>query len=417
MNAPRPPAPPAIPAALLAAAPPWRREPYRIFFPLGALLAWGGILHWLLHALGVLAHYQPVFHSIAQIQGFMMCFAIGFLFTAIPRRTGTAPPAAWEMGIGLAAPIGSTVSAWFQTPLMLAISQLFWFVLVVTLFQFAIRRFRSAEAVRRPPNSFIWLPLSFAIGLVGSALTGAAGMLGADLFWLHDLGRLLLLQGMFLGLVVGVGGMVLPLVTRGDAPPDGAATARDRWIRVGHAGVAIALCATFWLETRVSVVAGYGARAALVLAVLLLSSRIWRLPTVPGWHRKLVWLSAWMIPAGYVLGALFPLERKAGLHLVFIGGFAAMALSVGIHVTLAHGGHAELVKGRPWQVPVVGGLLLAAATCRALVDFDQARFFIWLGAASACFLAATIFWGWLILPRLASASAGDAARKIRGHNT
>jgi len=54
-------------------------------------------------------------------------------------------------------------------------------------------------------------------------------------------------------------------------------------------------------------------------------------------------------------------------------------------------------------VPVMGVLLLAAATCRALVDFDQARFFVWLGAASACFLAATIAWGWLVLPRLASA--------------
>jgi len=394
---------PAIPALLLAAAPAWRREPYRIFFPLGALLAWGGILHWLLHALGWLPHYQPVFHSIAQIQGFMMCFAVGFLFTAIPRRTGTAPPGAIEMAIALAAPIGSTVCAWFQTPAMLALSQAFWFVLVVTLIQFAVRRFRSGEAARRPPNSFIWVPLSFAIGLVGSALTGAAGILGPDQFWLHDLGRLLLLQGMFLGLVLGVGGMVLPLVTRGDAPPDGAATSRDRWIRVGHAAVALVLCLSFWIETRVSLQGGYSLRAAVVLAALLVSSRIWRLPTAPGWHRKLVWVSAWMIPAGYVLGALFPMEKKAGLHVVFIGGFATMALSVGIHVTLAHGGHAQLVKGRPWQVPALGALLLAAVVCRALVDFDQARFFIWLGSAAACFLAATLVWGSLVLPRLFAA--------------
>ena len=77
----------------LQAAPLWRREPYRIFFPLGCLLAWAGVLHWFLHSIGWLADYAPVFHAIAQIQGFMMCFAVGFLFTAIPRRTGTAPPA------------------------------------------------------------------------------------------------------------------------------------------------------------------------------------------------------------------------------------------------------------------------------------------------------------------------------------
>ena len=61
------------PAALLAAAHPLCREPYKLFFPLGVLLAWAGILHWLLHALGVLASYEPVFHSIAQVQGFLLC--------------------------------------------------------------------------------------------------------------------------------------------------------------------------------------------------------------------------------------------------------------------------------------------------------------------------------------------------------
>jgi hypothetical protein len=37
--------------------PAWRREPYRMFFPLGLILAWAGILHWLLHAAGFLPNY------------------------------------------------------------------------------------------------------------------------------------------------------------------------------------------------------------------------------------------------------------------------------------------------------------------------------------------------------------------------
>ena len=61
-------------------------------------------------------------------------------------------------------------------------------------------------------------------------------------------------------------------------------------------------------------------------------------------------------------------------------------------------------------MPLIGGLLLAALVCRALVDFDAARFFFWLGAASVSFLAATLFWGWLVLPRLAPAPPGDAPR-------
>jgi uncharacterized protein involved in response to NO len=227
-----------------------------------------------------------------------------------------------------------------------------------------------------------------------------SAILGETWFWLHDLGRLFLLQGMFLGLVVGVGGMVLPLLTRGTAPPDASAARRDHLERAGHLLAAVLLAGSFWVENRMSQPWGLALRAALTLAVLLLSGGIHRLPSVPGWHRRLVWLSAWMIPAGYTLAALFPLQMKAGLHVVFIGGFALMALSVGLHVTLAHGGYTRLVSGRPWQVPGFGGLLVAATVLRALCDFDPARFFLWLGAASAAFLLATIVWGSLLVPRL-----------------
>jgi uncharacterized protein involved in response to NO len=43
---------------------PIAEQPYRLFFPLGLLLAWAGVLHWLLHGLGVLPDYRPVFHAI-----------------------------------------------------------------------------------------------------------------------------------------------------------------------------------------------------------------------------------------------------------------------------------------------------------------------------------------------------------------
>ncbi|HET6373237.1 MAG TPA: NnrS family protein, partial [Candidatus Polarisedimenticolia bacterium] len=206
--------------------------------------------------------------------------------------------------------------------------------------------------------------------------------------------------GMFIGLVVGVGGMVLPLVTRGEAVADAATTGRDHLVRAGHLLAAIALAASFWIEDRVSQSGGLAMRAGVTLAVLLIAGKIYRLPVVPGWHRRLVWISAWMIPSGYALAALYPIQMKAGLHVVFIGGFALMAFSVGLHVTLAHGGYTRLASGRPWQVPVFSGLMLAAMVMRALCDFDRARFFHWLGAAAAAFLLSTVAWGWLVVPRL-----------------
>lgn len=373
----------------------WRREPYRLLFPLGAMLAWAGVLHWFLQSVGLIEHPHAVFHSIAQVQGFLMSFAVGFLFTAIPRRTGTPPAAPWEMVVALAAPVATTIAAWYER---WALSQVFWMVLVLTLGIFAVRRFLSAKAARRPPNSFVWVPLSLASGVLGSALiaVGAA----TERFWLHDLGKTILLQGMFLGLVCGVGGMVLPLITRGEAPPDAAATRRDHLERALHVAAWALLMATFWIENLTTPRAGAALRGVLVLAVLLWAGRIHRPPSVPGTHRRLVWLSSWMVPAGYFWAALYPLQHKAGLHIMFIGGFALMCFAVGTHVSLAHGGYQRLVRGHPWQVRLYGLLLLGAMLVRTFVDADRPHFLKWVGVSSFLFLSASIFWGWLLAATL-----------------
>ena len=68
---------------------------YRLFFPLGVLLGWWGVGQWLLFSLQLGGGYRVVFHSMAQVQGFLGCFIAGFLFTFIPRRTMTPAPKPW----------------------------------------------------------------------------------------------------------------------------------------------------------------------------------------------------------------------------------------------------------------------------------------------------------------------------------
>jgi uncharacterized protein involved in response to NO len=65
----------------------WQREPFRLFFPLGVLLGWLGVGHWLLYAVGATATYSCLAHGLAQVEGFLPAFALGFLLTALPRRT------------------------------------------------------------------------------------------------------------------------------------------------------------------------------------------------------------------------------------------------------------------------------------------------------------------------------------------
>ncbi len=385
----------------LATSPVWRRQPYRVFFPLGLLLGWAGVLHWLLHATDLLRDYRPLFHSITQIQGFMMCFAMGFLFTAIPRRTGTAPPAAWEMIAGIVLPVGLTIAAWFESR---TLPQVLWLVLVGVLLAFVQKRLMSDEATRKPPVGFIWIPIALGMGIAGSVMVAMVAWLGANGLTIYTLGRLFLLQGLFIGLIAGVGSMILPLITRGESSTDGAQDLAGWLAQVGHIGAAVILVISFWIENMGWTRSGLGLRAAVVLFLLVGTAKIWRLPTRAGWHRWLVWFSAWALPIGYAVAAVFPDQQKAGLHLVFIGGFTLMALSVAAHVTLAHGGFDSLVNGRPWQVPLYGSLLLVAAALRGLVDFDPHGYFKWIGLSSAAFLLGTVFWAWLVVPKLLSSS-------------
>ena len=391
--------PPIVVTSELETAPLLLREPYRLFFPLGVSLAAAGVGHWLLHGLGVLEDYRPVFHAMTQVQGFLLCFALGFLFTMIPRRTGTAPPSALTLAIGAIGPIGTVVAAAYGRWM---ISQVFFLIVMATLLVFIVGRFVSATAKRRPPSSFVWIPIAFLMGVVGSVLTGVAGALGmVEHMRLHDIGRGLVLQGMVLGLVLGVGGLAIPLMTRGEAPRD--ATKADRFVRLGHLVAAAALVASFVFMSELGLRGAYVVRATVAFVMLFSVADLHRPPTKPGINRWAIWIAAWMIPLGYLLAAIFPEQHKAGLHVVFLGGFSMLTLAVSTQVTLGHGGYTELMNGRPLAVPIFAAALLVAMVPRALMEWDPDHFFECMVAAAAAFLLAALVWAGFLLPKLWSA--------------
>jgi uncharacterized protein involved in response to NO len=377
----------------------WQRDPYRLFFPLGLALAWGGVLHWMLYALGVLESYRSVFHSIAQIQGFMTCFAVGFLLTFIPRRTGTSPASSGQVAAAALSPALATAAAWAGH---WTLSQAFWLVGAAAVIFFAARRLSVPGVKQRLPPVFFWVPLALLAGAGGAvmvAIVAAKGPQEAPEAW--ALGRALVLQGFVTGLVVGVGGTMLPTLTRGETP-FAAAVSHGGRARVLNVAAAVLFFASFPLEAIGWPRLGYALRASMSWLALAIPARLWRPPSVPGLHRRLIWLSAWLVPAGYALVAAAPSLRAAALHVVFIGGFALMALSVSVHVALSHGGRPELLSQRPWQVGAMGVLLLSSVVFRLLAGLDALRLGPWLGMASAAFLAATICWAMLVLPALKS---------------
>ena len=63
------------------------QEPFRIFFPTGAILGLVGVSLWVLYYLGANVPYPNVAHARLMIEGMMASFIFGFLGTAGPRLT------------------------------------------------------------------------------------------------------------------------------------------------------------------------------------------------------------------------------------------------------------------------------------------------------------------------------------------
>ena len=370
-------------------------DPWRLLFPLGVVLGWGGVVHWLLFAMGATVAYRAVFHATAQVQGFMTSMAMGFLLTFLPRRTETAPPSRPVLAIVAAAPVAATLAAWLER---WALAQALWLAGLAVAATFVLRRLRSPAAALRLPRVFLWVPVALIAGIVGAILVAVAAELDpreAPALW--QLGRGLLLQGFLSALIVGVGGTLLPTLLRGETLPVPSDT---RGPRIAQLAAALLFLSSFPLEVLVAPRAGLALRAAIVGAVLTGAARLWRRPSMPGLHRRFIWIAACLLPAGYVLTAALPALRSASLHVVFIGSFALMALAVSLHVAVSHGGRPELLARRPWQTWGMGLLVLAAAVFRVVAGIDAGHLARWLAPAAGCFLVATIAWAYSVVPAI-----------------
>lgn len=357
-----------------------QREPFRLFFPLALILAVAGVAPWALFSRGELSTWPGLPHALVMSQGFFLAVAIGFLGTMLPRRTGTPPlSVAALIGLGAATMFaGSALLAGYTFVAELAIIAV-WLGLVVA----AVRRVRAARQV--PPPSFVLVAAGVLFGIAGAALA-AAGAVGAPA-WTTFLARELASQGVMVAMVLGVAPVLVPVVLTGQGARDG-----RTWPHVVVAAllvVSFAIPAPFGLTLR-----GVVAAVAIVVAGAL------RPATQRGAHRALFRLSLLLVPMGLLVAALLPEKRIALLHVAFGGGFSLMILAITVHVTLLHGGRADVASRWPAPVVAAGLLVLAATVVRALLEGFGERYVDAMFAAALLWIAAVVVWGAFLAPAL-----------------
>jgi uncharacterized protein involved in response to NO len=378
-------------------------EPFRLFFPLAFLLGALGVGQWIGFVAGAHRRYLGLFHAITMTQAFLLAFAAGFLMTAIPKRTRSAP-ARW-LEIGPLAVLLMVV-CWAALFERYATAELAYAGAVVILGSFAIRRLVGSTAARRPPASFGLIPVGLVAGLAGSFLFAWGTRDGASAFT-FELGRRLVFEGVFTLLTLGVGAFLLPLALRGEAAPD---VSGPRPF-AGYVAAGLLILATYAAGAAGAPRASSLLRGAVVAAVLLGSGAL-RWPTRPGANRRLVWLAAVALPVGPLLAGIFPDHAVAAMHVTFIGGFGLLAFAVATHVTLAHGGFDALQARRPWPVLAFGAAFLVAATARASATIAPNLYLVMLGIAASAWCVGAIIWLSFLMGKLRSASDEDAAARM-----
>jgi uncharacterized protein involved in response to NO len=372
-------------------------DPYRVFFPLGVLMGVAGVSIWALYYWAILEWYNGRSHAFIQTNCFLYAFIVGFLWTAIPRFTGTEAPALALQYIVAVLIVAQSVAFELQH---FPLGHLLFLIAHGIVIAVAARSF-----IRRrhpPPETFVLVGLGLLSGLVAAIVN-----LAVAVEWLTPeldlMGRRLMTEGMVLLLVLGVGGFLGPrllgfaqlpnfqsvgTISGQVKPPRAIAWRRPLY---GIAGVAI--LASIALEYAGKFPALVWVRAALITGLVLVSIRPYRSPATRTTLAWCVWIAHWMLVVGAWLIAVSPKYRIDYMHVMFMGAFTLLVLAVGTRVVLSHGGHPLTEERRSWplRIGLVTGLV--ALLARVAAPFIPSAYYSHLGWAAVLWIGGMVFWG------------------------
>ncbi len=372
--------------------------PYRLLFPLGILCGILGVGHWLLWSIGWLPESNSYFHATIQVEGFLGCFVVGFLMTALPRFLGTGIAKGYEVALAVSAVVTFIVCELMKR---WAFAQSAFLALILCTVIFAARRFPNRT--KNPPGSFLLVAFGLLQAVLGPSLM-LVSRFGQGSLNLMEIGRQMLQIGFLLCLVLGIAGYLAPFLMGYASDPScdpGVTPLRGTGPLAifFHTLTGSLILSSFFLEIHHARFAA-GLRAFIVLFHLNAFARIYRSVQKKAAYVYFFWIACWMVPTGLSAVFLRPDLRLAGLHLIFIGGFSLMIFSFALMVVLSHGAEAALLNGRLIPLKVVGVSVLSAMVMRYLADLDAWHYKMWIHSASGMWVVAAGFWLIYVFPKL-----------------
>jgi uncharacterized protein involved in response to NO len=380
-------------------------EPFRIFFPLATLLGLAGVSLWPLFFSGLHAFYPGPMHARLMIEGFLAGFVIGFLGTALPRLLSAPPLRRGELGTLLTLYL---LTAGLHIGQQSRAGDAAFIALMLCFGACMAVRIRRREEM--PPPGFVLVAFGFVSGLAGPALW-LCGLQGWVSSRVMIFGALLLNQAFVLLPLLGIGTFLLPrflhLREVRTMAEERRPSAGWRLRAALSSATGLALLGSFWVEA-----GDAGAPAATWLRAL--AAGVYLATMIP-FHRQsgrpcTASFAAQISLVALMVGVLFPLiwpgQRLAGLHIVFLGGFSLITFTVATRVILGHSGQEALFETRLPSLQLTTVLLLTGAVLRAAGDFSVERPH-WLTAAAYLWMLAAGVWGFAVLPKVRIADSSS----------
>jgi uncharacterized protein involved in response to NO len=355
-----------------------KRDPFRIFFPLGVLLLLLGILIWVPRIWDA-ENYPVLLHRTLVLNGFMTAFIGGFLFTAVPRFSRTEFASGREVTVLFLLIVSGLIAGFFGSERLVFLAS---GMTGLWILFFLIRRIRKRKA--NPPYSFLFL----FVGLILWVISGVSSFFGApeEMKELHY-------HGAVMAIILGVGSRLLPgilghtEIVNHQKKLYEAPVPLYRTLPAGFALLMLAYICSFFLPPDLST-------KVCALVVMIIGLSYWKLSQFPKEKTALtisLWICGWLIVLSYILRALWSEGMIHGSHAFFINGLVLLSFLVATRVIQSHGPQDKNLEN--WKgLYVVTALIFLASATRVSAYLLPERYLSHLGYASLLLLAAILIW-------------------------
>ena len=354
--------------------------PYQVFFPLGVLFSVWGTLLWILYAVH-LAAYPVLSHPLIMGGGFLLCFASGFLMTAVPKFTGTHACTKEELYAALLPP------ALLSTSVLLGYEHPYGYLAValgyLNLIYFIGSRFLKKE--NNPFPEFVFVAFGILSGIIGSFYA----LLGSDI----TIAKQLMFALPFFFMIIGVGSRISTALLGQNPQP----ISSKIYVLESLALLAVTFMGLIMLREIISLL--------IILQTIIRYWKLWKLPRNKGNLAWSIWTACSFFLLGRIATLFFPSLSVHGAHLTYIGGFGLMTFSVATRVSLAHGNHMLIFERKDKRVMAVFLLIALAAATRVSAQFMPERYVSHLAYASFTWIVAVATWSSLLLPKILKTNA------------